>query len=1248
MKSKHKKYIAISVITLTGFLASPSTNPFHYVTFAQETSTETSSISHYERNPESTALFPNTLLTWSVSTDPNAVFNISKVPLASRVNGPNTNANQSQEAKVLSIAIVNKNTSGTPSQGGKNKEIYNFTNWQYVDTLVAWAGSAGEGIIVPPSGDITDVAHRNGVPVLGTVFFPPRAYGGKSDWVREFVQKDANGNYVMADKLLEMADAYGFDGWFINQETGTDAQTASELKQLLMYLQQHKKPHQQIVWYDSMLPSGDVYWQGELNTRNSMYFQDGEQRVSDKMFLDFRWTSSTLDNSKNIARALNRSPFELFAGLDVQANGINSSRKPHHILDNKGQLKTSIGLYVPDWTLRDGGKYNLDAYWENEKKFWINNAGDPRQVTQNNSDWGGISNYVVEKTPITTLPFVTQFNVGNGTQMFRQGKLVQTGDFNNRSVQDILPTYRWIIDNGNGNTLQASFSYQDAFNGGSSILLTGNMNKDISSFIKLYATSINPDSSSEAYLISKGDQKVELVLSVENADKPITLTSQQTTAVGENNWKKHQFSLKDLAGKKVTSIGINVYGENGNQSIYIGELGIGDFKTEQVVSPVTQVNVLGKTVHDDLTESVRLSWQSAGENTTGYSIYRQDENGQTFVGETSNTAFTLIEQKRGKQNPTYIIVPRDKNHVEHTDKSSSTTYQFEKMNTPEISIHANKTFVRAGEEIVLTAKASPSTEKISWRIPEADIISENDRTITVKFKKAGIFSAFATAENLAGQSTDKKEQYISVYDDSSQFSIENLALLPNVTANGSGFTNNSESYRFAFDDKLNTKWCDNRNEHPYMTVDLGSKKTITGFELHHAQAGGENSEWNTKDYDILVSDDGQNWTTVVEHRNNTKAVTQDSIPKIEGRYVKLFIQKAEFTGNTARIYEFKIFGINKTNVEVSKNATLISKLRDLHHEAKEVLPNDYTKESFEALEDAIKKSKTVLDNEATTEADAVQNSINQLSEALKQLTLKPSPVYETKGINVTLNEDKTMATFKDNDNDTSVFVKIPVSMLPDNIQSLVVKKRPTSTIHNKMNNLFDTYDIYFVDEQGIEQPLKKSQTSQDRSVTLENTNEKLEIFIPINKDKKVLNTHLLNLDGTEIVKNLEWTLNTDNHIIISTNDFRTIAIEFEEEKSTENPIVKPKDEDSNNPSSNPKSNTDTTTSTTSTSSTTNSDSHSTSSHQSSQSEQKNNKNTKPGKNKELPYTGSSNSLFTVFLGFIISLSGLFVALKRKK
>ena len=64
----------------------------------------------------------------------------------------------------------------------------------FVDTLVYWGGSSGEGLIVPPSPDVVDAAHKNGVRVLGTVFMPQTAHGGKMEWLEDLLVKNEDGS----------------------------------------------------------------------------------------------------------------------------------------------------------------------------------------------------------------------------------------------------------------------------------------------------------------------------------------------------------------------------------------------------------------------------------------------------------------------------------------------------------------------------------------------------------------------------------------------------------------------------------------------------------------------------------------------------------------------------------------------------------------------------------------------------------------------------------------------------------------------------------------------------------------------------------------------------------------------------------------------------------------------------------------------------------------------------------------------
>jgi endo-beta-N-acetylglucosaminidase D len=130
--------------------------------------------------PYASYWFPSTILTWDPATDPDAPFNRGSIPLAPRFSNADFNVNPHahlDEARVQAL-IAFAPTSFNPSQGSASMDYYALNYWQYIDQLVFWGGSAGEGLILAPNPTVIDAAHRNGVPVLGNVYLPPTAFGG--------------------------------------------------------------------------------------------------------------------------------------------------------------------------------------------------------------------------------------------------------------------------------------------------------------------------------------------------------------------------------------------------------------------------------------------------------------------------------------------------------------------------------------------------------------------------------------------------------------------------------------------------------------------------------------------------------------------------------------------------------------------------------------------------------------------------------------------------------------------------------------------------------------------------------------------------------------------------------------------------------------------------------------------------------------------------------------------------------------
>ena len=150
---------------------------------------------------------PRDIKSWSPENDPVAKFNRSRVPLAKRFQEPElmkANNSQHYEGQICNATILFNMCSLSPSQGADNFIGYQPTYWQYMDKLVYWAGSASEGIIIPPPAGSIDAAHQAGVKILGQIFFPPKDFGGNPEWVQEIVVKE-DGKYPYAKKLYEIA-----------------------------------------------------------------------------------------------------------------------------------------------------------------------------------------------------------------------------------------------------------------------------------------------------------------------------------------------------------------------------------------------------------------------------------------------------------------------------------------------------------------------------------------------------------------------------------------------------------------------------------------------------------------------------------------------------------------------------------------------------------------------------------------------------------------------------------------------------------------------------------------------------------------------------------------------------------------------------------------------------------------------------------------------------------------------------------
>ncbi|PWK87928.1 mannosyl-glycoprotein endo-beta-N-acetylglucosaminidase [Lentzea atacamensis] len=564
---------------------------------------------------------PATILDWDPSTDRDARYNRSTVPLAKRV-VPARPANahaHTGEARVQAL-VAYAPTSNNPAQGSLDMNYYATNYWQYIDELVFWGGSASEGLILAPNPTVTDAAHRNGVRVIGNVFLPPTAYGGQLQWVRDFVRREGD-RFPVADKMIQVARHLGFDGWFLNQETaGGDAQLAGDMRDFIAYL---KKSGLRVIWYDAMTNTGSVSWQNALTSRNQMFFEQ-----SDEMFLNFWWSASGLQNSANLARQLGRSPYDLASGVDVEANGYNTSVGWASVFPEGKPHTTSLGFYRPEWTFKSAA--GPADFYARDNRFWVGPNGDPSNTTTT-AAWKGVAHYITELTPITSLPFVTNFNTGHGRKFAVNGTMRSSQAWNNLSLQDVLPTWRWSVK-GTGTKVVPSLDWDEPYDGGTALKITGTPAS--ANDVRLFATSLRLTANSQFEIVHRtgtGPSRLQAVLRIGTTEKVLDLGGISGA------WRRSVFPLGEHAGATLTEIALRVL-PGGPVTALIGRIGVTD---PVMTPPAAPANVRVEQVSrtDVTTVSARLTWTRSPGSVRQYRVYKWTGSERIFLGGTANDAY---------------------------------------------------------------------------------------------------------------------------------------------------------------------------------------------------------------------------------------------------------------------------------------------------------------------------------------------------------------------------------------------------------------------------------------------------------------------------------------------------------------------------------------------------------------------------------------------------------------------------------
>ncbi|MGL6056850.1 MAG: endo-beta-N-acetylglucosaminidase [Culicoidibacterales bacterium] len=862
--------------------------------------------------------YPDELLTWNPDADKNTAFHVSSQPLVPRVTKtalPLLHEKQNHDTNLVAISMMNTSTSGNPAQGSTTFRSNTFSYWQYVDKLVYWGGSAGEGIIVPPSADVIDVAHKNGVPVLGTIFFPMTVHGGKMEWLDLFLEQDENGNFPIIPKLIEVTQTYGFEGWFINQETeSTDEAplTAEHAKKMQKFIQAFKAaaPSLEIMWYDSMTESGEMDWQNALTAENKFFIMDeNHQQIADSMFLNFWWTTDKLAPEQLLAQThalatqIGFDPYQLYAGIDVQAEGFSTPVK-WELFENGTTTQTSLGLYSPSWSYTSSE--SPDDFEMKENRFWVNEFQNPASVTQTSgSQWRGISTYVAERSVLTAFPFQTHFNVGNGYNYFIEGEQVSLLDWNNRSLADVLPTYRWLWTHEGENTLSVAIDYANAFYGGNSLKVTGNLEANTPSYWTLYSAQAEIPAAAVATLALQANNPITPDLVLTFADGETATIS--GSVVGET-WSKLTYDLNAYSGKTLATISLKVTSDTpvDKLSFNLGKLDlttVGDVPTLNMSTVMITDQLFEE---DDMFAGVTLDFEPVADAKL-YEVYRENPNGSlSFLGATTNDIFfvnALQRAETGKET-TFAVYALNTNY--ERGEKQVTTLTWPDNTLPKANFKASHTLIAPGETVTFSNLSSQTSTEFEWFLPGSDVETTTDIQPTVTYSTPGTYAVTLIAKNDKGEDTREIIDFITV--DPAAANLTNVSAGKMATA--SSFIHDGEAPQFVLDGDLSTKWCAVGPAPHDITIDLGAETLISEVAMAHAEAGGEGPDMNTQAYTIETSVDGSTFTPIVEVKKNTAAETTDTFAAHRARYVKITINKPTQGADSAvRIYAIDVNGI---------------------------------------------------------------------------------------------------------------------------------------------------------------------------------------------------------------------------------------------------------------------------------------------------------------------------------------------------
>ena len=281
-----------------------------------------------------------------------------------------------------------------------------------------------------------------------------------------------------------------------------------------------------------------------------------------------------------------------------------------------------------------------------------------------------MSRFFADKTPILSTPFVTSFNSGHGVGYYVNGELSRDNEWSYQSVQDVMPTWTWIIDS-DGSKLDGGYDFTDAYNGGTSIQFYGDLDANKANDIMLYSTDVAVTDGMTLSLTAKNDDGKARLVAYYGDDSTASYEECETvaydlTASEADTWTTTVVDISDHAGKTLYAIGLKVESDTAvsDYRINLGQLAILD-QDRAALSGPTSVALDEILYHNAYDAEARIYWDAV-DGAASYEIYKVNANGTSnLIMETPNTAFYLPTLVRDfdEDDVTLKVVPVNANGV---------------------------------------------------------------------------------------------------------------------------------------------------------------------------------------------------------------------------------------------------------------------------------------------------------------------------------------------------------------------------------------------------------------------------------------------------------------------------------------------------------------------------------------------------------------------------------------------------------